>query len=100
MPKLDLFQNNRLTDIEKQTINEALFYATREMFNEQVEINKNEIIRKALELMKKIDQVPDTSHSARVALDSFFGVCVKRGWQNELKDIPWLKLKEDNDANN
>ena len=88
----NLFGNKHLTEDEEQTINEALFYAVRERFNGNLEINKTNKMRKALKIMKSLDKKPTTSGMCHLSLDDFFDACVERGWEDDLKEIPWLNV--------
>lgn len=92
MPRQDLFQNSKLTESETDIINQACYYATREIHNGRIENKKTDLMRQALDLMKNIDQVPNSPYVVKISLDSFFDACVARGWQEELKEIPWLNL--------
>jgi malate synthase len=92
MPMQDLFQNNKLTESETEIINEACYYAVREIHNSRIENKKDKLMRQALDLMKKIDQVPNSPYVVKISLDSFLDSCVARGWEKELKEIKWLMV--------
>ena len=91
MPRTNLFQDKAPTERETQVINEALYYAVRETVNSRIEDNKTDLMRQALDIMKNIDAVPRSPYVVKCSLDSFFDVCVARGWSEELKEIPWLR---------
>jgi len=92
MPRYNLFNDAKLTEDEKNIINEAFYYATREVFNGRIDNSKTDLMRKALDMLKEISQVPNSSHVVKISLDSFFDAVVARGWQEELKEISWLNL--------
>lgn len=97
MRKTKIGQNGiteELSEEEQEIINEALYYAVRENHNMKVDESKTEIMRKALDIMKLEKEKPATSHMCNRSLDDFFTSCGARGWENELKEIPWLKVGE------
>lgn len=77
---------------EESVINEALYYAVRENLNQKVDESKTEIIRKALDMMKKHNAKPNPGYMCNRSINDFFTSCVRRGWEDELKEIEWLEV--------
>ena len=93
MKKINLFPK-RLNDNEMKIIKKALYYAVREHHNQKLDDSKTEIMKEALEIMKEKDYKPLGSHVCNRSLADFFDSCVKRGWEEELKGISWLVVRE------
>lgn len=89
--QMALFQDS-LSENEKETINRAMYYAVRENLNQKLDLSKNDLFKEALDIFKGKKKMPITSGMAKIAVDDFFTSCIKRGWEDELYKISWLKV--------
>ncbi|MFW6145520.1 MAG: hypothetical protein ACOC4Y_01845 [bacterium] len=95
MRKTNIYGNTELSKDEQETVNEALYYAVRENLNQKIDYNKSDLLREALDVMKRRDHKPTGPAVCNRSLDDFFSSCVKRDWGKELKEISWLEVGND-----
>ncbi|MFW6145609.1 MAG: hypothetical protein ACOC4Y_02290 [bacterium] len=92
MRKINIHGETELSTDELLIVNKALYYAVREHLNQKVDESKTEILEEALNILKGQQKMPKTKYICTRSLDDFFSSCVNRGWEERLKEIPWLKV--------
>lgn len=94
--KQNLFGKKVLSEKKSQKVFRAMYYAVRETFNQKLDKSKNKLLKEALELLKQTDKIPNHDGIVKLAIDDFLDACVRRGWEDELYQIPWLEVEKVN----